>query len=260
MILPLLVQLKDAGCSTFVDCSPEYLGRDPYILKELSRKSGLHLITNTGFYTRPYLPPFVHQASERDLSDIWIREARKRIGESGVYPGDIKIALNNGTIIDEIQQKILRAAIRTSLETNLPIQCHTIGEDVALHAQEIMQQADFGLDHFIWVHAQSCRDMEVHKRLGEEGMWISIDSIMPGTYDTHVELLKQLLECGVDGGKILISQDTGWYTVGEKKGGDIRPYHHLLTDFISYAIENGLDAQWLRQCVTSHPYQAMSMR
>ncbi|QGQ99735.1 phosphotriesterase [Paenibacillus psychroresistens] len=260
LTLPLLMQLKEAGCSTFVDCAPEYLGRDPYILKELSEKSGLYFITNTGFYKEPYLPSFVYQANHQELSDIWIKEARDGIGESGVYPGYIKIALNDGTAIDETQQKILRAAIRTSLETGLPIQCHTIGGDVALHANEIMKQAGFDRERFIWVHAQTGKDLTVHKQLADEGMWISIDSILPGTYDEHVVLLKQLQAYKVSADKILLSQDTGWYTVGEEKGGHIRPYHHLLTDFIPYAIENGLDASWLKQCVTRHPYQAMRIR
>jgi phosphotriesterase-related protein len=259
-ILPLLLQLKEAGCSTFVDCAPEYLGRDPFILKELSEKSGLYFITNTGFYKRPYLPPFVYQASEQELSDIWIREAREGIGVSGVYPGYIKIALNDGPAIDETQQKILRAAIRTSLETDLAIQCHTVGGDTALHANEIMKQVGFDRERFIWVHAQTGKDLTVHKQLAEEGMWISIDSILQGTYETHVELLKQLLAHGVNRDKILISQDTGWYTVGEDKGGNMRPYHHLLTDFIPFAIENGLDPSWLKQCITRHPYQAMRKR
>ncbi|MCL6458042.1 MAG: TatD family hydrolase [Gorillibacterium sp.] len=259
-ILPLLLQLKAAGCATFVDCAPEYVGRDPYILKELSEKSGLYLITNTGFYKRPYLPPFVYQASEQELSDMWIQEARDGIGASGVYPGYIKIALNDGTAIDQTQQKILRAAIRTSRETALPIQCHTIGGDIALHANEIMKQAGFDRERFIWVHAQTGKDLTAHKQLAEEGMWISIDSILPGTYETHVELLKQLLAHGVSGEKILISQDTGWYTIGADKGGNMLPYHHLLTDFIPYAIENGLDAQWLKQCLTHNPYQAMRKR
>jgi phosphotriesterase-related protein len=260
MTMPFLMQLKGAGCSTFVDCAPEYLGRDPYILKELSEKSGLYLITNTGFYKRPYLPSFVYHASHQELSNIWIGEVRDGIGESGVYPGYIKIALNDGTAIDETQQKILRAAIRTSLETGLPIQCHTIGGDIALHANEIMKQADFDRERFIWVHAQTGKELTVHKMLADEGMWISIDSILPGTYDMHVQLLKQLHAHGVSGERILISQDTGWYTVGEDKGGHIRPYHHLLTDFIPYALENGLDASWLKQCVTRNPYQAMRIR
>jgi predicted metal-dependent phosphotriesterase family hydrolase len=47
-ILPFLLKLEEAGCGTMVDCAPEYLGRDPYILRRLSELSGIHLITNTG--------------------------------------------------------------------------------------------------------------------------------------------------------------------------------------------------------------------
>lgn len=260
LILPLLLQLKDAGCSTFVDCAPEYLGRDSYILKELAEKSGLYLVTNTGFYKAPYLPPFVYQTAERELSDLWIREARDGIGNSGVRPGYIKIALNDGSSINETQLKILRAAIRTSFETGLPIQCHTIGGETALHACEIMRQSSFDRERFIWVHAQTGQDLTVHKQLASEGMWISIDSILPGTYDKHVELLRQLLASGVSRARILLSQDTGWYTVGEEKGGNLRSYHHLLTDFLPYAASQGLDADWLKMCVTRHAYQAMRSR
>jgi phosphotriesterase-related protein len=259
-ILPLLLQLKEAGCSTFVDCAPEYLGRDPYVLKDLSTKSGLHLVTNTGFYKAPYLPPFVYQATEPELSDLWIREAQNGIGDSGVFPGYIKIALNDGTSINETQQKILRAAIRTSFETGLPIQCHTIGGDTALHAGEIMREAGFDRERFIWVHAQTGKDLAVHQRLADEGMWISIDSILPGTYDKHVEMLLQLRTHGVSSEQILLSQDTGWYTVGEEKGGNLRPYHHLLTDFLPYAAQQGLDLDWLKQCITRNAYRAMRIR
>ncbi|AZN41431.1 phosphotriesterase family protein [Paenibacillus albus] len=258
-ILPNLLTLKQAGCSTMVDCAPEYLGRDPYILRRLSELSGVHLITNTGFYKKPYLPSFVYEISERDLAEIWIREARYGIGESGVYPGYIKIALNDGTEIDETQKKILGAAMRTSLETGLPIQCHTIGSEVALHAYEIMKIAQFDQERFIWVHAQTFKVTDVYKQLAEAGGWISIDSILPGTYNEHVELLGQLLDCGI-GNRVLLSQDTGWYNVGQHNGGNIHPYHHLFTDFFPAAAAGGLESQWLEECVTSHAFQAMSMR
>jgi phosphotriesterase-related protein len=258
-ILPFLLKLEEAGCGTMVDCAPQYLGRDPYILRRLSELSGIHLITNTGFYKKPYLPSFVYEISERDLSDIWTREARDGIGESGVYPGFIKIALNDGTAIDDMQLKILLAAMRTSLESGLPIQCHTIGSDIALHAYEIMKRAHFDQERFIWVHAQTFKDTEVYERLAEAGGWISIDSIMQGTYEEHVELLGRLLDCGV-GDRLLLSQDTGWYNVGQHKGGNLRPYHHLFTDFFPAAAASGLDPNWLEQCVTSHAFQAMSRR
>jgi phosphotriesterase-related protein len=259
LITPLLLQLKESGCGTMVDCAPEYLGRDPYILRQLSELSGIHLITNTGFYKKPFLPAFVYDILEQDLADLWTREAVYGIGESGVYPGFIKIALNDGSVIDKTQLKILRAAMRTSLETGLPIQCHTIGSDIAMNAYEVMKQAQFDQKRFIWVHAQTFQDDEVYRRVADEGGWISLDSISMKNYQENVDLLDRLLGIGV-GDRILLSQDTGWYNVGQPKGGMINPYHLLFKDFFPAAVADGLDAQWLEQCVTSHAFQAMSIR
>ncbi|MBA2940679.1 hypothetical protein HZF08_20555 [Paenibacillus sp. CGMCC 1.16610] len=59
---------------------------------------------------------------------------------------------------------------------------------------------------------------------------------------------------------LLQLKEAGWYTVGEEKGGNLRPYHHLLTNFLPYAAQQGLDLDWLTQCVTRNAYQAMRIR
>jgi predicted metal-dependent phosphotriesterase family hydrolase len=259
VILPLLAKLKEAGCSTLVDCAPQYLGRDPYVLKELSERSGVRLVTNTGFYKRPYLPPFVQESTEQELAKLWTKEALDGIGESGVYPGFIKIALNDGQAVDEIQLKILRAALRTSLETGLPIQCHTIGSDVALHAYEVMEREHFDQERFIWIHAQTFNDDEVYRRLAGAGGWISIDDILTNNYRNRADLLTRLRNIGI-GDRLLLSQDTGWYNVGQPRGGGTNPYHLLFTDFFPAAAAEGLDSQWLEECVTDHAFRAMSRR
>ncbi len=258
-IAPLLLQLKEAGCSTMVDCAPDCLGRDPYILRQLSEQTGIYLLTNTGYYKEPFLPTFVYDIPERDLADLWKREAEQGIGESGVYPGFIKIALNDGSAIDEIQLKILRAAMRASLDTGLPIQCHTIGSDVAMHAYDVMKQEVFDQERFIWVHAQTFQDDDVYRRLADEGGWISVDSISMKHYREQVDLLNQLHRLGICK-QVLLSQDTGWYNVGQPGGGTINPYHHLFTDFLPAAAADGVDASWLQQCVSSHAFQAMRLR
>ncbi len=258
-ILPQLLALKEAGCRTMVDCAPEYLGRDPYVLRRLSELSGVHLVTNTGFYKRPYLPAFAYEMTDRELAGLWTKEAAEGIGESSVYPGFIKIALNDGTAIDDIQLTILRAAMRTSLESGLPIQCHTIGADIARHAFDVMKEAQFDQERFIWVHAQTFDDDEVYLRIAEAGGWISIDNINMDNGREHVDRLIRLRRLGV-GDRVLLSQDTGWYNVGTPGGGTLNPYHRLFTEFFPAAEADGVDAQWLEECVTSRAFTAMSRR
>src|SRR6187431_2666753 len=49
-ILPHLKKLKERGCQSFVECTPNYIGRDVRLLKRLSEASGLNILTNTGYY------------------------------------------------------------------------------------------------------------------------------------------------------------------------------------------------------------------
>ena len=47
---PVLAQLKERGVTGFIDCTPAYIGRDPRVLKRLAQETGLHIVTNTGYY------------------------------------------------------------------------------------------------------------------------------------------------------------------------------------------------------------------
>src|SRR5277367_6586184 len=49
-VLPYLEEARRLSCRTFVDCTPQFVGRDVVLLRELSRRSGLQIVTNTGYY------------------------------------------------------------------------------------------------------------------------------------------------------------------------------------------------------------------
>jgi phosphotriesterase-related protein len=258
VMLLYLERLKDAGCGTLVECTPEYLGRDPELLRSLSRKSGLHLLTNTGFYQKPYLAPSVYEMDEKEMGDIWIKEFQKGIGESGIKPGFIKIALNSGELLP-LQKRILAAALRTSEETGLVIQAHTVGGEAILQAAEIIRGRGLDMERFIWVHADSEADLTYHRRVGEQGMWIELDAIGTRPYEDHCRILALLLELGFED-QILISQDAGWYNIGQERGGQVRPYHPLLTEFVPFAQNWWIREEIFRKLLVLNPAKAFSIR
>src|SRR5690606_34326616 len=58
--LPHLRRLVSLGCRTLVECTPACIGRDPVLLRDLARATGLHILTNTGYYGAAddkFLPP-----------------------------------------------------------------------------------------------------------------------------------------------------------------------------------------------------------
>ena len=52
-------------------------------------------------------------------------------------------------------------------------------------------------------------------------------------------------------GRTLISQDSGWYHVGEAGGGDYRGYTYIYTDFLPK-----LDPSWISELMWSNPRAA----
>jgi len=42
--LPVLQKLKEAGCQTLIECTPNYLGRSPLLFKRLSEATGINIL------------------------------------------------------------------------------------------------------------------------------------------------------------------------------------------------------------------------
>ena len=127
-VLPFLLEAKEAGVVTIMECTPAYLGRDPELLRRLSQESGINIITNTGYYgaiQNKALPGMAFTMSADQLAELWINEWRNGIESTGVRPGFIKIAVAGDSVLSPLHEKIVRAAARTHLATGLTINGHT---------------------------------------------------------------------------------------------------------------------------------------
>jgi phosphotriesterase-related protein len=249
-ILPNLKAMKAKGFSAFVDCTPAYIGRDVRLLRRLADAADLHIVTNTGFYKEPFLPPRAFSLDADGLADEWTCEYENGIDGTDIRPGFIKIAVNPGPLI-EVQKKIVRAAARTSKRTGLTIACHTGHGVVALETIGILREEQLELDRYICVHADSEADRNAHRAIAEAGGWVEYDAIGWRPVEYHVELVAWARQAGI-GKRLLLSQDSGWYYAGEPNGGNIRPYTYLQNDFIPSAMAAGIPQEYIETVLTTH--------
>lgn len=256
--LPPLQQLRELGGQTLVECTPMYLGRDPALLRRLSEASGIHLLTNTGQYQEPFLPPATFTLSAEELAQSWIAEARAGIEGTGIRPGIIKVAVNAGDRLIPVQEKIVRAAARTHAATGLPIAAHT-GRGPVEHILEVLAEEKVAAEAFIWVHAQAEPDVARLARAAERGAWIELDGIAPDTVAQHVALVLALLEREL-GGRVLVSHDAGWYHVGEEGGGTFRPFDTLFTAFLPALRQAGVSEETITQLLVANPRAVLTPR
>jgi phosphotriesterase-related protein len=228
-MLPYLRDLKAAGIETLVECTPDYLGRDPVLLRRLSEASGLRILTNTGWYKDPFLPPFAHEATAEQIAERWITEATEGLGDTGILPGFIKIAANEGDL-SEVQRKIVTAAALTSKVTGLVIASHTTQGLTALEELDVLAEVGVPASRFIWVHADAEPNQDLHWQAAERGAWIEYDGIREGNAEQKLPLVQEALRRIRD--QLLLSQDAGWYHVGEPNGGEVAPLDWLPRHFM----------------------------
>ncbi len=154
-VLPYLLEIKKLGYKTLVECTPAYLGRDPQLLKMLSEKSGIQIITNTGYYSAvggKYIPKHGYTETAEQLADRWIDEAKNGIEGTGIYPGFIKISVESGNL-EEINRKVVEAACITHKATGLVIMSHTGLAVPAFQQLEILEKNGVSPSAFIFTHA-----------------------------------------------------------------------------------------------------------
>ena len=259
--LPHLERIYSLGCRTLVEFTPAYLGRDPELLRRLSRASRLHILTNTGYYgaaNDKFLPSHAFTEDPDQLAARWIREAREGIDGTGIRPAFMKIGVDAGSLSD-VDGKLVRAAARTHRATGLPIYSHT-GNGVAALAQVAVLEAERApLGAFVWVHAQNESDQAVHAQVGRRGAWVSFDGVSAQSLERHLGNILAMREARLLD-RVLVSQDAGWYHVGEPDGGTYRPHDLIFTDFLPALRARGLTAGEITQLMVDNPRAALTGR
>jgi phosphotriesterase-related protein len=247
---PRLEEVKALGCVRMLECTPQFLGRDPALLRRLSDATGVELWTNTGIYgagNHKYVPAFAREESADQLARRFVAEVER--GVEGVTPRFIKAGVNKGPL-GELDRKLFRAAVIASRETGLTVASHTGDGAAALDELAILEEEKASPEKFVWVHAQNERDHAIHERVGRAGAWVEFDGIGPKSAGWHLECVRFMAERNLLG-RTLISQDAGWYHVGEPGGGDYRGYGYIYTDFAPR-----LEPAWIPRLLRENPIAA----
>lgn len=259
--LPYLRRIRELGCRTFIECTPAFLGRDPVILKSLADSTGLHILTNTGFYgahDNKFIPAFAFSESPEQLSGRWVNEWEQGIGNTGIKPGFIKIAVNSDSL-SEFHKKLVTAAALTHLRTGLTIASHTGPAVPAFQQLEILEKAGVAPDAFIWVHAMNEKDPSNLVKAAQMGAWISLDKLDDNNVDKHIILIKLLKQNNLLN-KVLLSHDAGWYDPAKENGGEYRGYTTLFEKLIPALRKENFTEKEINQLLVINPARAFEVK
>lgn len=261
-VIPYARRVKALGCGALADATAAWFGRSPRLLRIISEKTGLHILTNTGYYgaaSDRYVPRHAFEENAAQLAARWVKEWREGIGGTGIRPGFLKIGVDGGPL-SEIDAKLVRAAAIAHRDSGLTIAVHTGGNpEAAMRQLAILREEGVSPQAWIWVHANQVKKGEESALMeaAEAGGWISLDGLDEGSEERHLELVLLLREKR-HLPRLLLSHDGNSFRAGGKRPE--RPYTLLFESFVPRLRKAGLKAAEMEQLTKGNPARAFTVR
>ncbi|MBA2363654.1 MAG: esterase [Chloroflexia bacterium] len=257
LMAPYIADAQDLGITAIVEPSTGGVGRRADILRAVSDATGFPLVAPTGVYREPWIPPWVHQAGERELADWMLGELTGEIEQSGVQAGWIKVSAGDDGLT-ETETKVLRAAARAGIATNAAIGSHTIRGRVVRDQLDVLEAAGYSAERFVWIHTHVEPDTALHLEMARRGAWVEYDGIGdPEEDQKFVDLVRMMLDADL-GDRVLLSHDRGWYDPAQPGGGAPKPYTYINEAFLPKLRDAGVDDRTIAELTHHNPFRAFA--
>lgn len=258
-VVPYLENLRAQGCTAIIDGTTAWFGRQPALLRDISARTGIHILTNTGYYGAAndrYVPKSALEESADQIAARWLAEWTDGIGGTGIKPGFLKLGVDAGPL-SGIDRKLITAAARTHRKSGLTLAVHTGDNPAALHEQLTVLHAEgVAPGALVWIHANQCPDDAAVLGAAAAGAWISLDGLAADTLNRHLALCRALKSAGRLR-QVLLSHDGNTFRANGKR--PMKTYAALFTDFIPRLTAAGFDQAEIRSLTAHNPALAYAV-
>ena len=259
-----LAAAKAAGVDTMVDCTTFDLGRDPELLVEVSRASGVTIIASTGCWLDPSAS--MRARSTEQLADWFLGDLTEGVDGTSVRAGVIKLASDER--VEPYAAMVLEAAARASNQTGAPIITHTAAAHRTGEAQaDLLESHGVDPTRVAIGHSDDSDDIGYLTGLAARGYRIGMDRLPNGALPNYggqgiedrMDMIAELVERGY-GDRVLLSHDDPVWAgllTDEDQAAHKASNPHILA-FVSKVIlpgleQRGLSAETVRAMTVDNP-------
>ncbi len=212
-----LSELAQHGIDTLVDLTVIGLGRNMERVAAIcERVPDINVVAATGVYTYNEVPMYFHfrgpgtiLGGPEPMTELFVREIREGVGETGVRPAILKCATDRPGITPGVE-RVLRAVAQAHRETGVPITTHTPTppEPWGLEQQRVLADEGVDLSQVVIGHSGGTRDVAYHEAIAANGSYLGFDHFGIGTIPLadRVESVRVLCERG-HADRIVLSHD-----------------------------------------------------
>lgn len=259
----------DAGLRAAIDMMPADCGRNPELLAELSRRSGVHLVAATGLHHERFTGPahWSLRASEDELGDLFSADIEVGIDErdysgpvvvrSGVRAGVIKIAGSLGGP-SERDRPIFRAAAAAHVRTGVPVHTHCEAGTGALEQIRLLTDAGVVATHLSLSHLDKVVDRGYHRELFATGVSVVYDQAF--RWGERENGTVRLLEWAIEDGhadQVMLGMDAARQSYYTAYGGS-PGLGYLLREFSEALERRGIRGTIRRRFFVDNPARSFA--
>ena len=193
LILRELVEYRENGGGTILDCQPGGCGRDGNKLLQLSKDSGVNLVACTGFHRSNYYPPgyWLWQASADQVCDAIVSELEHGLSETvgspaAVKAGFIKVALEETWA--DCPLPALEGAAAAAVRTRAMLEIHTEEGSLAEKACIYFLDRKVLPQQLVLCHMDKRPVFSLHKALADLGVLLEYDTFYRPKYNPEANL------------------------------------------------------------------------
>lgn len=213
---------RAAGGGALVDAQPGGCSRRERGLQQISRDSGVAIISSTGFHKMIFYPEshWIFRYSQKEIADIFTEELTRGMfydidddfsgKQRDIRAGIVKMAIDKENLTPQYK-KILAAGVQGACKADTAMMVHIeFNSDPEALLDYLMEQGGEPR-RMIFCHMdRAIPDLEVHKRILKQGVYLEYDTIGRFKYHSDERELEIFREMA-DGGylsQLLFSLDT----------------------------------------------------
>jgi phosphotriesterase-related protein len=205
--------LRAGGIHTIVDPTVPGLGRYIPRIQRINAEVDLNIIVATGVYAFLELPSFLAYRSDEAIVELFVREIREGIDDTGVKAAFLKCAIEHHGIAGDVP-RILAAIAAAQLETGVPVMVHTnAAAQTGLLALDALTKLGVDPARMVIAHAGDSNDLDYLRAIADTGACLGCDRFKIEHFNpdaNRIETLLALLEAGY-GDRVHLGHDAACF-------------------------------------------------
>lgn len=261
-----LNRLKKAGCNLVADVTTADFGRDPQFYKELSEKTGVHIVAGCGCYVEGSVSDELKSKSVAELRQIIIDDLTKGMDGTDIKAGVIG-EIGSGMETSEAEYKFLQAAAEAQNETGYGMHIHAcLWNREGLNALDYVISKGAKPEKICVDHSDVLLDEEYILGILDRGAYMEFDdygkeyfvdrrnrNLLLHSFATdpeRVKFMKKLIDKGY-AKQILITNDICLKSMLHKYGG--WGYDHIFQNIIPMMEDFGISQKDINTILHDNP-------